>query len=171
MMKFLLGSLLTCKILSGFPIELSTIESDFTQTIIDDHNKSIIYSGKLWAKKPAIAHWSYLKPILKDIHMKNSKVTIIEPDLEQVIFKDMGDAIDLIGIISNSKKITSEHYVAQYNEKDYHIYLDKKVLKSLQYVDDFGNSTVIDFKHMKQNVDINDSDLEVIIPEDYDIIK
>ena len=170
-MKFLLGLLLTCKILFGFPIELSTIESDFVQTIIDDHNKSIIYKGKLWAKKPSMAHWNYSKPIEKDIYMLYSKVTIIEPDLEQVIIKNIGDTIDLITIISNSKKLTSKHYVAKYNGKDYHIYLDKKTLKSLQYMDDFGNKTVIDFINMRQNIDINDTKLEVIIPKDYDIIK
>ncbi len=170
-MKFLLGSLLTCKILFSFPLELSTIQSDFIQTIVDDHNKSIIYHGQLWAKKPSMAHWNYSKPIKKDIYMLQSKITIIEPDLEQAIIKSIGDNIDIIAIIANSNKLTSEHYVAKYNEKKYHIYLDKKVLKSLQYVDDFGNKTVIDFINMRQNIDINNSNLKVVIPEDYDIIK
>jgi len=170
-MKFLLGSLLTCKLLLGFPIELNTIESDFIQTIVDDHNKSIIYEGKLWAKKPSLAHWNYSKPIEKDIYMLHSKVTIIEPDLEQVIIKDIGDNIDIIAIISNSKKLAPEHYVAKYNEKDYHIYLDKKVLKSLQYMDDFDNKTAIDFINMRQNIDINETNLRAVIPKDYDIIK
>ncbi len=170
-MKFLLGILLTCKILFAFPIELSTIQSDFIQTIVDDHNKSIVYEGKLWTKKPSQAHWNYSKPIEKDIYMLHSKVTIIEPDLEQVIIKKIGENIDIIAIISHSKKLAPEHYVATYNEKDYHIYLDKKILKSLQYVDDFGNKTIIDFKNIRQNIDINDSNFELIIPENYDVIS
>jgi outer membrane lipoprotein carrier protein len=170
-MKLFLGSLLTCNLLFGFPIELNTIESHFTQSILDEHNKSIVYEGKLWAKKPAMAHWSYEKPVQKDIYVAFSKVTIVEPDLEQVIHKDIGDTIDLIAIISHSKELTQEHYVAEYNNKDYHIYLDKNLLRSIAYRDDFGNNTVIDFDHIKQNHDLNTSYLEAVIPEDYDVIK
>ncbi|MEA1920560.1 MAG: LolA-like outer membrane lipoprotein chaperone [Campylobacterota bacterium] len=170
-MKLILGSLLTCNLLFGFPIELNTIESNFKQTIIDDHNKSLVYYGKLWAKKPAIAHWSYQKPILKEMYIENSKVTIIEPDLEQVIIKDIGESIDIIAIISHSEAINPEHYIAHYNEKEYHIYLDGKFLKSIHYLDDFSNKTVIEFSELKQNSDIKKSDLEVIIPEDYDVIR
>ncbi len=170
-MKLLLTSLLTCKLLFAFPVQLESIKSNFTQTIVDDHNKSIIYIGKLWAKKPSIAHWSYKKPIEKEIYMIYSRLTIIEPDLEQVIRKDIGDSIDLIKIISNSKKLSSNHYIAKYNDKDYHIYLEKETLKSLHYTDDFGNKTVIDFNNTVQNEDINDSNFKVVIPEDYDLIN
>jgi outer membrane lipoprotein carrier protein len=170
-MKLILGSLLTCNLLFGFPIELNTIESHFTQSIVDEDNKSIVYEGKLWAKKPAIAHWSYEKPVQKDIYVAFSKVTIVEPDLEQVIYKDIGDTIDIISIISHSKELTPEHYVAEYNEKNYHIYLNKKVLHSIAYRDDFGNNTVIAFDAIKQNSELNTSNLEAVIPEDYDVIK
>jgi outer membrane lipoprotein carrier protein len=170
-MKLLIISLLTCKLLLAFPIKLNSIEADFKQTIVDDHNKSIIYTGKLWAKKPAIAHWSYQKPVEKEIYMIFSKITIIEPDLEQVIRKDIGDSIDLIKIIDNSKKISLNHYLANYNGKKYHIFLDKDILKSLHYIDDFGNKTTIDFNNTIQNEDINESNFKIIIPEDYDLIN
>ena len=170
-MKLLITSMLTCKLLLAFPIELNTIKSDFKQSIVDDHNKSIINTGKLWAKKPAVAHWKYQKPVEKDIYMIYSKITIIEPDLEQVIRKDIGDSIDLIKIISNSKKIASSHYLANYNDKQYHIYLEKDILKSLHYIDDFGNKTVINFTNTEQNVDIDESNFKVVIPDDYDLIN
>jgi outer membrane lipoprotein carrier protein len=170
-MRYLLLSALTCNLLLAFPVELDTIESDFTQTIVDDHNKSIIYEGKVWAKKPSNIHWRYLKPIEKDIYVKYTRVTMIEPDLEQVIMKSIGDDIDLIRIISHSKKVSDNHYIAKYNDRDYHIYLDKDVLKSLEYIDNFGNATVIEFKDMRQNEKFDDSNLEAVIPEDYDVIK
>lgn len=170
-MKLFLGTLLTYNMLFGFPVELNTIESHFTQSILDEDNKSIVYEGKLWAKKPAMAHWSYEKPIQKDIYVTFSKVTIVEPDLEQVIYKDIGDTIDLIAIISHAKALSPEHYLAQYNNKDYHIYLNKKLLSSIVYRDDFDNKTVIKFDHIKQNYDLNTSHLEAVIPEDYDVIK
>ncbi len=170
-MRYILILLFTCKLILAFPIELNSISSDFTQSIIDDHNKSITYIGKLWAKRPSMAHWSYKKPVQKEIYMNYSKVTIIEPDLEQVIQKEMRNGIDLIKILANSKEISKEHYLARYGEKEYHIYLDDKRLKSLHYRDDFDNKTVINFTNVIQNSDINDSFFEVVIPKDYDLIN
>lgn len=171
-MRSLLYLFLTCSVLLAFPFELESIDSKFEQRIVDDHNKTITYTGTLLAKKPSLAHWHYATPIEKDIYIKQNYVTIIEPDLEQVIKKDLGENIDIISIVKRAKEVSENYYIAIYNEKKYHIHLSEaKVLHSIGYDDDFGNKTTIEFIAPKLNEAISDAAFEVTIPEGFDIIR
>ena len=68
-----------------------TIQSDFTQKVTNDQNKTIIYQGTFFATNDKKALWIYEKPVAKKIYFNNTRVLIIEPELEQVKM-DMEDA-------------------------------------------------------------------------------
>ncbi len=170
-MKIFALILFTFKLIFAFPFELESIRSNFKQTITDDHNKTLTYTGNLRAKKPALAHWHYATPIEKEIYIDNANVTIVEPDLEQAIIRDIGDTIDIIAILKASQKIDDTHYRAHYNDKSYDIFLKDNTLGAIRYVDDFGNKSAIEFSDLKLNLPVQSSQLKAVIPEDYDIIR
>lgn len=170
-MKLFFAIILTYPMLMAFPIELESIASDFNQTICDDQNKTIVYTGTMKAKKPALAYWHYATPVQKDIYVANSGVTIIEPDLEQAIVKKLDNTIDLISILKSSKEINPTHYLALYNGREYHIHLKNKTLSSIDYNDDFGNFTTINFFNVLHNGPIDSATLKAVIPKGFDIIR
>ena len=58
-----------------------TIQSDFTQKVTNDQNKTIIYQGTFFATNDKKALWIYEKPVAKKIYFNNTRVLIIEPGI------------------------------------------------------------------------------------------
>lgn len=157
--------------LLAFPIALETLQARFTQTITDEHNQSVVYEGTLKAVKPSIAHWSYSKPIRKEIYIHADRVAIVEPELEQAIVREIGEDIDIFSILHNAKQRSSTHYEAEFNERSYHIYLTSDTLSEIRYVDDFANTTRIVFTNVIHNAPLDPSTLEAVIPKGFDLIR
>ena len=84
---------------------INSFEADFTQSVTDDKNKSLIYSGHIVASKPQNALWNYLKPIKKDVFINRFEVTVIEPEIEQVIIRRIESNFDFFNMIENAKKL------------------------------------------------------------------
>lgn len=82
-----------------FAIEIDSFESSFIQTITNDSNKKIEYFGKLYFKKPIKILWRYEKPIKKDIFITENRVTIIEPELEQITISENFEVKNIINIL------------------------------------------------------------------------
>ncbi|MBN2895757.1 MAG: outer-membrane lipoprotein carrier protein LolA [Campylobacterales bacterium] len=170
-MHLFLLLLCTALHLSAFPIALETLQADFTQTITDEHNQSVVYEGKLKAVKPSIAHWSYTKPIRKEIYIHNERVVIVEPELEQAIVREITEDIDIFAILQNAKQRSSKHYEAEFNERGYHIYITPNTLSEIRYVDDFANTTRIVFSNVIHNAPLDPATLEAVIPKGFDQIR
>ena len=170
MKSFLLLIFFTLSLFANF-IELHSFSANFKQTITDDQNKTLIYTGSLQAKEPQSALWLYKTPIQKSIYIKENRVVIIEPELEQVIVKFIPTNFDFFHMIQNAKKIKKDTYMAMLDNKAYTIVLDKGIVKELLYSDDFGNKIQILFSHQIQNKTIKNSLFNPIIPSDYDVIQ
>lgn len=154
-----------------FAIEIDSFESSFIQTITNDSNKKIEYFGKLYFKKPIKILWRYEKPIKKDIFITENRVTIIEPELEQITISENFEVKNIINILKNATKLSNELYLAKYNNQKYLIYLSKNgILKKIEFRDDFNNMVEILFLNPKQNIDINDSIFKIYIDPTFDII-
>lgn len=164
----LLGLTTTC--LFGSLQTITSFESDFTQTVVDDQNTSIAYIGHLQAKKPLYAIWSYIKPVEKQIFLNKSTVTIVEPEIEQVIIKNIDSNLDFFSIIKNAKKISDNAYKATYKETEFQIEIKNNFIQAISYRDEFENSVNISFSHQKQNHFIDDTVFEASFPQDYDLI-
>ncbi len=149
----------------------NAFEADFTQSVTDDKNKSLIYKGHIIASKPQNALWNYTSPIKKDVYISKYSVTIIEPEIEQVIIRKIESNFDFFNMIRNAKEIEKNRYEANYKESKFIITTKDELIESISYIDEFENSVKIIFKNQKQNEEI---DLELFIPNyslDFDVIR
>ncbi|HEY9203654.1 LolA-like outer membrane lipoprotein chaperone [Sulfurimonas sp.] len=172
MRKLLLTSLITMQLFASTALEeVTSFEADFSQSITDEKEKVLIYNGHIVALKPQNARWSYIKPIKKDVFINDFEVTIIEPEIEQVIIKRLESNFDFFKIISNAKKIDQNTYVAYYRDTKFTIVKKNALIESISYLDEFENRVKITFENQKQNHEIEKS---VFIPKysmEFDIIK
>lgn len=172
MFKLLFISFLLSFNLFGDTTNISSFSADFTQVIIDDKNKKLIYKGTFLANSPFFALWSYDTPIKKNIYIEKNKVTIVEPELEQAIIKKLDKEINFFYILSNLKKVDKNNYIALLASNTYNLkFSDYETLESISYNDDFGNSVEIVFQNQKTNLKVSPDVFVVRIPYDYDIIE
>jgi len=145
MKKVLISTLISISCFAGLN-NIQQFEADFTQTIVDEKNKTILYSGHIKASKPQYALWNYKKPITKDIYILDNRVIIVEPELEQAILKTIDDDFNFFNMIQNAKT-------------------------SITYKDDFDNNITIKFTNTILNKKIPLQDFQPDIPRDYDFIQ
>lgn len=170
-MRFLPLLFLLSLALFASPKEMSSFNSKFIQTIIDDSNKKIVYSGELWASKPQNALWVYQKPIQKSVYVNGSKITVIEPQIEQVTMRTLDDEIDFLQIIQKAKKVNDDQYSATVKGQTYTVQFKNTQLVSIAYKDSYDNRVTIQFTNPVQNKAIEANRYKPIIPEGFDIIK
>jgi len=150
---------------------IKSFEADFTQTITDDKNKVLTYSGHVAASKPQFATWNYFTPVRKDIYITPFMVTIVEPEIEQVIVRKIESNFNFFQMIKNAKKIKENVYEANYKNSIFKIIQKENNIESLEYIDEFENNVKVVFKNQRQNHKIP---LKIFTPEyplDYDIIR
>lgn len=170
MKKLLLATFISVQLFASLQ-ELTSFEADFSQSITDEKEKILTYHGRITALKPQNARWSYIKPIKKDVFINDFKVTIVEPEIEQVIIKRIESNFDFFKIISSAKKIDQNTYVAFYRETKFTIVKKNSLIESISYLDEFENSVKITFENQKQNHTIDESIFIPKYPMEFDIIK
>jgi outer membrane lipoprotein carrier protein len=74
-------------------------------------------------------------------------------------------------MIADAKEIHKDTYTTKIKDIEYTIKLQKTLIKSISYKDEFENSVIINFKNQIQNSDINTTIFNPIIPLEYDIIR
>ena len=167
--------LLLLGLLSYLNADLSTIksfEADFTQTISSEDVKTLSYSGHIVALKPQYALWQYKTPIQKDIYISLYKLTIIEPDMEQVIVQNISSEFNLFKMLHNAKKIDKKTYITQIKDTKYTINMkNDSIISSINYVDELDYKVEIIFSNQKLNTKIDSKIFIPKIPIDYDVIS
>ncbi|MFA6138703.1 MAG: LolA-like outer membrane lipoprotein chaperone [Sulfurimonas sp.] len=151
--------------------EINSFEADFTQSVTDENNKVLSYSGLIMAAKPQNVMWDYEKPIKKNVYINTESVTIVEPEIEQVIVKEIESNFNFFNMIKNAKKVKENTFVATYKESIFTITTKNSFIKSISYTDEFENRVVITFDNQKQNESINSNVFVPKIPTDFDIIR
>ncbi len=170
-MKFLLLLVVFYTLSFSSIIKISSFEADFSQSITDDKNKKLTYSGHVIASKPQNALWNYTKPVQKDIYISEFSVTIVEPEIEQVIIRKISSNFDIFKMIKNAKKIEKNRYLATYKDVDFNIIMENNLIKSISYIDKFDNNVEIIFENQKQNREIDKKIFYPNIPVEYDIVR
>lgn len=153
------------------PKEISSFNGKFLQTILDGNGKKIVYSGELWASKPQNALWVYQKPIQKSVFINGQKITVIEPQIEQVTLRTLDDEIDFLQIIQKAKKVDEDKYSATVKGQVYTVLFKNDTLSSISYTDGYDNRVSIAFSNPSQNKPIDASRFKPLIPADFDVIK
>lgn len=149
----------------------NTMQADFVQTIKDDKNSTITYTGTMLAKRPNMTKWHYKEPIEKSVYVTASNVTIIEPELEQAIIQRLNNSIDILAILSSVTKVGKSTYEAFYNNKKYQITMKGALIQSISFADAFDNRVTITFTAQKINQKLNNDLFVADIPADFDIIR
>jgi len=167
--------LLTLTFLTGILLAdltyLHSFKADFTQTITDEQGQKLSYSGNLIAKEPQFALWIYEKPINKTVYIQRGRVTMVEPEIEQVIIRDIRSDINLFSLLSTAKKVKENSYVTELEETKVFIELQNKEIALLRYKDKFDNDVLVEFSNQKSNIKIADEIFKATYPYEFDVIK
>ena len=74
-------------------------------------------------------------------------------------------------MIKKAKKVTNNTYIATLNESKYTITIEKSIIKSISYLDEFENKVDIIFNNQTRNRVISEDVFRAKIPVEYDIIR
>jgi len=173
MKKIIVGIILTSCLWSNENFnELKSFQSNFKQTVTENKNQKIVYTGEIFANNENHALWVYKTPVRKEIYVTERNVLLIEPEIEQVIIKRISSTIDIFKMLKNAKFYKKDIFLLEKDNIEYYIYVDKdKTLLKITYIDEFSNNVTINFSNQKINRDIP---YKIFIPEfpDYfDLIK
>ena len=149
---------------------ITSFEADFLQKITDDKGVKITYEGHIMVSKPIYALWKYTKPIKKSVYIVPYKIIVIEPEIEQVIIKRIGDDFNFFEILKNAKKIAKNKYLAKFKNKEYILKIKGSNLESISYKDELENDVIIEFNNQKENKEIPLEAYKPHIPKDFDIV-
>jgi len=152
-------------------LEMSSFEADFNQIITDDKGKELSYSGHIVASKPQYALWSYKEPVKKSVYITSRYVTVVEPEIEQAIIRQIASDFDFFNMIQKAKKKRDNLYIATLNESKYTIKLENSMVKSISYLDEFENKVNIIFSNQSKNKIYSQDIFRAKIPVEYDIIR
>lgn len=150
---------------------LKSIQADFKQTIINNADQRIIYSGKLFIKEPSRILWKYEEPIIKNVFLINTMVIIDEPELEQAIFTTLNAEVNLLALLKSAKKISNEKYEANINEVKYTFLIKNNKIDKIVYKDELDNKVSIELFNSVYNEEIKESIFKFVAPSYYDIIR
>ncbi|ACZ12409.1 LolA-like outer membrane lipoprotein chaperone [Sulfurospirillum deleyianum] len=166
LLLFTLASLLFAKIDS-----FKTIQSDFVQKVTNDQNKTIVYQGVFYATHDKKALWIYDKPVEKKIYFNETRVLIIEPELEQVIITTLENTPNIAQLLQEAKEISTNTYVTKFMETTYTILANTHGIEKVLYKDKLDNSVEILFSNQSTNLFLDDTLFKADIPKGYDIIR
>ena len=170
-MKHILTILLSFTLAFASFDTLRSFEADFTQSVTDDKDKSLIYKGHIIASKPQNALWSYVKPINKDVYINRFEVTVVEPEIEQVIIRKIESNFDFFNMVRNAKEIEKNRYEATYRESKFTITTKDELIESISYIDEFENRVKIVFENQRQNEKIDEDLYTPKFPLEFDVIR
>lgn len=148
-----------------------TIQSDFTQKVTNDQNKTIIYQGLFYATNDKKALWIYEKPVAKKIYFNNTRVLIIEPELEQVIITTLENTPNIAQLLQDAKEVSPNKYITKYQETTYTILTQKENIEKVVYRDKLDNAVEIIFSNQSTNLFLDDELFRAEIPRGYDIVR
>ena len=155
-------------------IELpENFQADFIQKITNTKQKVITYSGKVRFSNETLFKWSYKEPTKKEVCTDGLELLVVDHDLEQVSAYRITQGIDIAKILKNAKPHSANIYVAEYENKQYTIQVDKKQkLHSIAYYDDLDNKVQIVFKQMKYGKgNLPKKSMKCNYPKNYDMIQ
>lgn len=152
------------------PLEFQTIQSSFTQTITNEDNKTITYTGSFYATSSAKALWIYKTPVNKKIYFNQNQVVILEPELEQAIMTTLEKNPNITSILRNAKQIKENLFEATFDDTTYHILTQGESIKEISYHDKLENKVKIILSHQTKNAFLDDVLFEPAVPKEYDIL-
>ena len=152
---------------------LKSLEADFVQVVSTQEEMTLSYSGKLQAKAPNKAKWSYEPPMQKEVFVNDKELIVYEPALQQAHIQSLVAQQDFFEILSKAEKVEGKKRLrAEIDGIIYNIFLDSKGLpKRIEYSDNLENTTIITLENVKINPKIADSVFVFVVPKGIDILR
>ena len=150
-------------------LNFTNFSSDFIQSV-SSKNSKINYSGHFVLTQNK-AFWSYEKPTRKEIYINKNQITIVEHDLEQVIFSTLDTIPNLNEIFKSAKKIRPNELEAKYQNINYKILLENDEVKSIGYKDEFENHVLITLLKQSKNTKLDENIFIPKFPKNYDLVR
>lgn len=150
---------------------LKTFQADFVQNIKSNTGKKIEYKGKVYIKNTGKILWRYKTPIEKNVYVLNNFAIVDEPELEQAIYTELENEINIIKILQTAKKVKKNIYKASIDKVDYFIEFKENKIEKIKYKDKLENDVFISFNNSVLNSNIKDSLFKFTAPKYYDIIR
>jgi outer membrane lipoprotein carrier protein len=151
-------------------LDFKTLSSDFVQTITNEQNSTITYTGSFYATNRQTALWVYKTPISKRVYFVKNRVVIIEPELEQAIITTLQKSPNFAEIIKSAKEISKDKYMAVFDDTNYYITLKNGEISNIDYKDKLENRVDIKLNNLEKNIILDDAMFKLNIPKDYDIL-
>jgi outer membrane lipoprotein-sorting protein len=170
-MKVLNILIFTITVFYAQVFDFNSYEANFIQTITNNTNNIIKYTGKIYVQNNSNILWQYLKPVAKSVYIIGKKVYIEEPELEQVIISNIHKELNLFNIINNSTKIKENIFQNSINNITYTIKIKDKKLISINYIDEIDNKIEILFLNGLKDYPLEKGLFDYVPPFYYDIIK
>jgi len=148
-----------------------TIQSDFIQKVTNDQNKTIVYEGVFYATDDKKALWIYKKPVDKKIYFSNTRVLIVEPELEQVLITTLENTPNIAQLLQDAKEIAPNKYTTKFMETTYTILAHKDGIEKVVYRDKLDNAVEISFSNQSTNLFLDDELFRAEIPKGYDVVR
>ncbi|NOX15242.1 MAG: outer membrane lipoprotein chaperone LolA [Epsilonproteobacteria bacterium] len=169
-MKFYLMISIFLVNISAGVLDFKTISCNFVQTITNDENSTITYTGNFLATNQKQALWIYKTPVKKKVYFKDKKVAIIEPELEQAIITTLKNSPNITQIIKNATKISNNRYKTVFDDTNYFINIKNGEISTITYKDKLENKIKITLKNVEKNIILDDSIFKLKIPKNFDIV-
>jgi len=151
--------------------DFKTIQSDFIQKVTNDQNQTIVYEGIFYATHDQKALWIYQKPVAKKIYFNQSKVLIIEPELEQAIMTTLDNTPNIAQILHEAQEIAPHTYITKFMDTTYTITASNDTIEKITYKDKLENRVTILFSNQSINLFLDEELFRADIPKGYDIVR
>ncbi|WP_404362407.1 outer membrane lipoprotein chaperone LolA [Marinobacter sp.] len=170
-----------------------TFQADFVQTVIDAQGAKVQEArGTLKAKRPGLFYWKTEEPMRQFISADGDRVTVYDPDLEQVTIHPMDEqvagtpALLLSGEVENlaaTYDVTSrsfgektrEYTLVPKSEDSLFLALTLTFydgeLQEMRLEDSLEQRSVLNFDNIRINEEIPDSAFELEYPDTVDVIQ
>lgn len=180
------------KQLDGFLAKLTTLQSEFVQSLVDANGKVLDESeGVMHISRPGKFRLEYTSGSNNQLYVADGKkVWIYDRDLAQVTVKKQDDALGStpalllsstapieknfrvkeLGFHENLQWLELKPLKSEGNFEYVRLAMEGKTLRAMEMIDGFGQSTRLYFKTVQRNAKIADSLFKFTPPKGVDVV-
>jgi outer membrane lipoprotein carrier protein len=170
---------------------LQTLQAEFVQTVKDSRGNATDQSaGKLAIKKPGKFRWDYARPNAQTIVSDGKRIWLYDPELEQVTIRRAD--LSLNGtpamLLSGEGDLRDSFVVEHVEQRDgmtvinlspkradtdfklLQVALNKGQLTAMSLTDKLSQTTLLEFKQLKRNTTVAESQFIFNVPKGVDVI-
>ncbi|MES9825784.1 MAG: outer membrane lipoprotein chaperone LolA [Candidatus Thiodiazotropha endolucinida] len=161
--------------LEAFLKDLTTLQADFEQTLLQDDDQAYLSSGVFYLKRPGLLRWEYTTPSEQLIVADGDRIWLYDIELEQVSHRSQQAA--LVGtpaqLLSDQAPISEHFQVNDLGEADglswvellprekesqfssLRLALNENNLQRMEMIDNFGQTTRFVFDNLQRNLTLD----------------